>query len=47
MTSVLFVQESIEECLQKDSGYFGNTLPSAALSPLKIDCKLILAKRVL
>ena len=47
MASVLFVQESIEECLQKDSGYFGNTLPSAALSPLKIDWKLILAKRVL
>ena len=47
MTSVLFVQESMEECLQQDSGDFGDTLHSAALSFLKNDWKLILAKRFL
>ena len=47
MTSVLFAQESMEECLQQDSGYFGDTLDSATLSFLKNDGKLILAKRFL
>ena len=35
MTRVLFVQESIENCLQENSGCFADGLPSAALLFLK------------
>ena len=34
---VLFVQESIEDCLQEDSDYFADVFPSAALLFLKND----------
>ena len=37
---VLFVQESIEDCLQEDSDYFADAFPSAALLFLKNDWEL-------
>lgn len=31
MTTAIFVQESIEDCLQENSGCFADALPSASL----------------